>query len=107
MNYYENMMVVANEECAEVQKEISKALRFGIDNHHPDEPNITNGERILKEFHQLRAVMDMLVIHRIIPALPEEQIHQVYRDKIEAIEKWGKYSEEIGCIATEEHYGKE
>lgn len=98
MKHKENLMVVALEECAEIQQEISKALRFGVENHHPDEPFITNGERILKEFHQLRAVIDMLVVERIIPGLPEAEQHQIYRDKMDNIEKWEKYSRSIGQV---------
>lgn len=98
MYHAENLMVVAFEECAEIQQEISKALRFGVENHHPDMPNITNGERILREFHQLRAVMDMLVIQRIIPPLSEAEQSQIYRDKVESVEKWEQYSKDIGQV---------
>lgn len=98
MNHAENLMIVALEECAEVQQEISKALRFGVNNHHPEMPCKTNGERILKEFHQLRAVMDMLVIQRIINPLSEEEQYKIYRDKVENVEKWEQYSKEIGQI---------
>ena len=98
MKHEENLMVIALEECAEVQQEISKALRFGVENHHPDEPFITNGERILKEFHQLRAVIDMLVEEKIIHGLPEEEQNQIYYDKVANIEKWEKYSRSIGQV---------
>ena len=53
MTVYENLMVTAMEECAEIQKEISKALRFGINNHHPDEPEITNGG---EDFNRVSAI---------------------------------------------------
>lgn len=95
MNHSENLLVVASEECAEIQKEIAKALRFGTDNHHPDEPEKTNGERIIAEFHQLRAVMDMLVIQGILPAMTDSEISAIYRDKVEAVEKWEQYSKHI------------
>ena len=38
------------EECAETIQECSKALRFGLDGHHPDKPNETNYNRIMREF---------------------------------------------------------
>lgn len=98
MTREENLMVIAMEECAEIQQEISKALRFGVDNHHPNEPNITNGERILKEFHQLRAVMDMLIINRIIQPISESKQSEIYRDKVSAVEGWQEYSQEIGRV---------
>lgn len=98
MTREENLMVIAMEECAEIQQEISKALRFGVDNHHPNEPDITNGERILKEFHQLRAVMDMLIINRIIQPISESKQSEIYRDKVSAVEGWQEYSQEIGRV---------
>lgn len=51
MNKGEYLMVVAAEECAEIQENIAKAIRFGVDNHHPDKPETTNGYEILKEFN--------------------------------------------------------
>jgi hypothetical protein len=35
MKESERLLIVAMEECAEIQQEISKALRFGTENHHP------------------------------------------------------------------------
>lgn len=98
MTSKENLMVVAMEECAEIQQEISKAIRFGVDNHHPNEPHIMNGQRIMREFHQLRAVMDMLVIKGIIPDFPEVEQNQIYRVKVDAIKKWEEYSKSVGAI---------
>lgn len=95
MNSKERLMIVAMEECAEVQQEISKALRFGVNNYHCDNPDITNGERILKEYYQLKAVMDMLVIQRIIPTITEEEKYRIYNDKVEAVEKWEQYSKQV------------
>lgn len=97
MNHSENLLVVASEECAEIQKNIAKALRFGTDNHHPDEPEKTNGERIMAEFHQLRAVMDMLVNQGILPTMADSEI-SVYQNKVEAVEKWEQYSKRIGRV---------
>lgn len=98
MNRGEYLMVVASEECAEIQQNISKAIRFGVDNHHPDKPEITNGYEILKEFNQLRAVIDMLVIDRHIPPISEKEANKIYRDKIDAVERWEEYSKSIGKV---------
>lgn len=95
MNSNERLMVTAMEEAAEIQQDISKALRFGVNNHHPDKPEETNGFNIMKEFHQLRAVMDMLNMSGIISDISEEMKSQVYRDKISAVEKWDQTSETI------------
>ena len=98
MEHNENLLVVALEECSEVQKEISKALRFGIDNCPPDEPNITNGELILKEYYQLCAVMDMILEQGIITDLPELKKHKIYTNKKIAVKKWEDYSRTVGTV---------
>ncbi len=98
MKHDENLLVVAMEESAELQQELSKALRFGAENYHPDEPNITNDWRIQREFHQLRAVIDMLIIRRIISPMPESEQSRIYRDKVERVEKYERYSESIGKV---------
>lgn len=53
----------------------------------------------MKEFNQLRAVMDMLVLRGIISPLSESEQNRIYRDKIDAVEKWEQYSKNIGQIS--------
>ena len=103
MNKNENLMVVAMEECAEVQQALSKAIRFGADNHHPNEPETTNGYQVLKEFHQLRAVMDMIVSRGYIPNIPDEEVETIYNDKISAVNCWERYSRNVGLIKDEKN----
>lgn len=98
MNRTEHLLAIVSEECAEIQQNVSKALRFGVDNHYPDKPGITNGNQILEGFHQLRAVIDMLVIGRYIQPISESKRNEVYRKKIEAVEKWEQYSKGIGTL---------
>lgn len=93
MKESERLLIVAMEECAEIQQEVSKALRFGTENHHPDEPHITNGERILREYHQLRAVMNLLIIKRVLKGISEAESNRIFREKVESIERWEEYSE--------------
>lgn len=92
MKENERLLIVAMEECAEIQQEVSKALRFGTENHHPDEPHITNGERILREYHQLRAVMNLLIMKRVLKGISEAESSRVFREKVESIERWEEYS---------------
>lgn len=95
MKERERLLIVAMEECAEMQQEISKALRFGIENHHPDEPHITNGERILREYNQLRAVMSLIIIKRVIKGMTETESSKIFREKIDSVEKWEEYSAKL------------
>ena len=50
MNKLEHLLVVVNEECAEIQQATSKALRFGLYNGHPNKETM-NEEDILIEYY--------------------------------------------------------
>jgi hypothetical protein len=73
MNREEHLLTVAGEECSETHVRISKALRFGLDQiqeARDDKPEqnperLTNRERILEEFFDLCAVLDMAHLIRI------------------------------------------
>jgi len=58
MNREEHILTIIGEECSEVQQRCSKALRFGMDEKQHDQ-ELTNSERILQEFNDLVAVMEM------------------------------------------------
>lgn len=68
MNRHEHLMTIAMEECAEVAQRISKANRFGMEQIQEDADDapqenperLTNRERIMREFYDLRAVLRML-----------------------------------------------
>ena len=44
--------------------------------------------------------MDMLIIRRIISPMSESEKSRVYRDKVESVEKWERYSESIGKVKS-------
>lgn len=99
MNRDEYLMVVASEECAEIQYNISKAIRFGVDNHHPDKPEVTNGYQIMKEYYQLMAVMGMLASSGYVPEISKTDVDKIYFEKVDAVKKWMEYSMEIGKVS--------
>jgi len=59
MNRNEHLLVILAEECAEIAKETSKAIRFGMDEVMPGQA-LNNRQRILRELNDLWAVVEML-----------------------------------------------
>lgn len=92
MTYSENLLIIAAEECVEIQHEIAKASRFGLQNHHPEKPKQTNEKRIMQEFEQLCAVMDMLADEGIILPLSDEERDAVHEEKVRAVKSWELFS---------------
>lgn len=100
MTREENLLVVALEECSEIQQELSKCLRFGVGNNHPNDPNITNGKRIMREYEELQATIHLLIQNGVLPSIDESESMLVYKNKMNSIEKWADYSESIGRITA-------
>lgn len=67
MNRAEHLMTIVMEECDEVSQRVSKAKRFGMlqvqqargDKPEQNPERLTNKQRILDEFYDLVAVMEM------------------------------------------------
>ena len=90
MNKQEHLLVILMEECAELQKECAKALRFGMDDHEPGSKE-TNGQRIIHEFDDVVAVGEMLFGDNLFNCT-------LVNDKKVKIAKWMVYSKEKGTL---------
>lgn len=69
------LLIVLMEECGEVIQECSKALRFGIDDKHPNLGG-TNRERIRGELSDVLAMIDMLIEDDLIGAADALRIYE-------------------------------
>lgn len=93
MNRTEHLLVIMVEELAELQQQVTKALRFGV--HEQRDLPTSNHDRIQAEYNDLAAVIEMLM---------EEGVLDIYCDdarmaaKREKVEKYLKYSDECGTL---------
>jgi len=94
MNRQEHLLTILGEECAEVAQSVSKALRFGLKDEHP-ESRIRPGEGIIHEFNDILALMEMLKEEGMIDDV-------IIRGKVDAkktrTEEYLKYSKEQGRL---------
>ena len=59
-DYERELLVCLVEECAEIQKDACKAMRFGLDDRYPDRAE-TNRMTMAQELGDLLCVLDLLV----------------------------------------------
>ena len=74
-------LVITQEECAEVIKEISKVLRFGLDNKHPDESE-TNIDKLTQEVGDLLCMIDLMIEKSIIDPAVVNNCKVLKREKL-------------------------
>lgn len=97
MNIDEYLLTCLSEECIEIAKDISKALRFGLDDVNISKPEgPTNRQRIEDELNDFSAILLMVEEHNLI----NKSWHSF--DKVEAkklkILKYIEYARKIGAL---------
>jgi len=80
------VMDIAQEECAEVIQAISKIRRFGIDNAKPG-TEYTNRAHLEEELGDMLAMIDILMINNVVSWA---NLHRAKRAKIEKLKKWSE-----------------
>lgn len=98
MNSIEYLYIVASEECSEMQQCISKILRFGEANHHPDRPQDTNAKELLTEYYQLQCVMEMLIDNGVLCNISENEIKEIKSRKRQKISDYAQLSKSLGLL---------
>lgn len=98
MQQFENILVTISEECAEIQQAVSKALRFGLENHHPNNPDVTNADDIVFEFIQLQALIEHLQGYEMLPQWDDFTVQTMKNNKIRNVAKWQEVSFDCGTL---------
>ncbi len=81
-NVNKEIMLIAQEECAEVTQAISKVFRFGIDGMHN---GATNKQRLEEEVGDLLCMIEMMIEKNIIDG---KLVAQAGVNKKQKLAKW-------------------
>lgn len=95
MNRTEHILTVISEECAEIQKNVSKALRFGLDDTNPNN-GLTNAELLKREINDLFGMIELLSEDQY--GLDMNFERELINDKQKKFEKYLEYSKERGTF---------
>jgi NTP pyrophosphatase (non-canonical NTP hydrolase) len=74
------VLVIAQEEAAEVIQEISKVFRFGIDSVHRD--GMPHRQKLTSEVGDLLCMIDLMIDHRLIDPAAVEIARQAKVSKL-------------------------
>jgi len=96
MTEQEHLLTILMEECAEVQKACTKALRFGTEDRAPGSPT-TNREDIITEYFHVYATFDLLGRHNE-DFRPPYGWFGVVKAKQEKVQHYLEYSRKQGTL---------
>jgi NTP pyrophosphatase (non-canonical NTP hydrolase) len=83
------ILIILQEECAEVIQAVSKISRFGLDNYKPGKPK-TNREHLEEELGDMLAMIDIMLEKSVISL---EHLEVAKKAKIEKLKKWSSIYE--------------
>jgi NTP pyrophosphatase (non-canonical NTP hydrolase) len=87
-NSEKQILLIAQEECAEVVQAISKVFRFGIDAEYNGR---TNYQRLTEEIGDLICMIELMVDKKIIDEFAIQKAAVLKRNKLE---KWSNVFDE-------------
>lgn len=91
-NRSREILLIAQEECAEVTQAISKIFRFGLEAKHPLRSE-TNKEHLSEEIGDLLTMIDLMAQHDIISWSEVLIAKESKRDKLR---KWSNIIQDNG-----------
>ena len=97
MTENEHILTCLAEECAEVAKNVSKALRFGLDDKYPED-GLPNRELIRIEMIDLLATYEMASERNLVPEICTDTIRGRMKTKQARVLKWMDYAQTQGTI---------
>jgi NTP pyrophosphatase (non-canonical NTP hydrolase) len=89
MDREHEILLITQEECAEVIQAISKCFRFGSNNYKPGKPH-TNKEHLEEELGDLVAMITLLEMHGIIS---QSKIEVAKLAKMQKLRQWSNIFE--------------
>ena len=94
MNITEHLLTCLMEECAEVQKAASKALRFGLKDGYPGS-GVTNAVKIAEEVTEVIAMIEMLQEYGIKQPLFPRKLKE---EKKNRVREYMHYAKQVGQL---------
>lgn len=79
------ILVITQEECAEVIQEVSKIFRFGIDQQHKD--GMMHKEKLEQEVGDVLCMINLLTAHGLVRP---EAVMQAVENKSNKLKQWSK-----------------
>jgi NTP pyrophosphatase (non-canonical NTP hydrolase) len=79
------ILLITQEECAEVTQAISKVFRFGLNERWPEPIDPTNKERLEEEAGDLLCMIDIMVENGIIS---DEKLNKARTSKRQKLKTW-------------------
>jgi NTP pyrophosphatase (non-canonical NTP hydrolase) len=79
------ILLITQEECAEVTQAISKVFRFGLNERWPEPIDPTNKERLEEEAGDLLCMIDIMVEQGIIS---DEKLNKARTSKRQKLKTW-------------------
>jgi len=84
MDKEREILLIAQEECAEVIQAISKCFRFGLDNVKPGKPK-TNREHLEEELGDLIAMLNIMCEQGMVNY---DAVEEAARQKVQKLKQW-------------------